>query len=484
MRRNRNKSNFNFSTSTLVVPVIIALLLLLLISQVFFGKKATPAPVGASVTVSAKDSSSVVSVYTSWDSKTTITAPTKMYPTDVKMSVESGEGEIALDGDSSTVFVDNKGEVAYNGTTAWSGNILKVLNGDMWVNANSGNIQINTANFTVLPSAGSVVNVEQNAIASDVYVLAGSVTVQDKTGSGTVVPAGQQLTLLANEVATTTNLQSKVEPIADFFKISDWFIKNGGDSLLSASSSSGSTASGTLSASGSMGNGNTSGLVLLSPTDESTVSNASVDISGRITNPSIVKVTINDQPANIDTKANTFTFNAFNLSNSENNLVYKGYDNNDGLVAKGVITVYSTAKQSAVSNTTQKATVVTYPISDKDFKILNPTDNPYKTTESVIRIEWQVHPGAVEYITINDFRLTKFVPLSGTWYYFANKDFWTLNDGINLYTIKYYDANGKLLTTNLLTIVKEEPNGNANTAVVQTNTGVTASDSGSSPAGQ
>jgi hypothetical protein len=41
------------------------------------------------------------------------------------------------------------------------------------------------------------------------------------------------------------------------------------------------------------------------------------------------------------------------------------------------------------------------------------------------------------------------------WYYFANKDFGTMNDGINLYTIKYYGPNDELLFTNLFTIVKE-----------------------------
>jgi hypothetical protein len=35
--------------------------------------------------------------------------------------------------------------------------------------------------------------------------------------------------------------------------------------------------------------------------------------------------------------------------------------------------------------------VTTYPISDKDFRIIAPTENPYKTTDNVVRIEGRVN---------------------------------------------------------------------------------------------
>lgn len=82
--------------------------------------------------------------------------------------------------------------------------------------------------------------------------------------------------------------------------------------------------------------------------------------------------------------------------------------------------------------------MTTYPISDKDFRIISPTENPYKTTDNIVRIEGRVNKGVVKYITINDFKLSKFPQLGTSWYYFANKDYGTMNDGINLYTIKYY----------------------------------------------
>ncbi len=67
-----------------------------------------------------------------------------------------------------------------------------------------------------------------------------------------------------------------------------------------------------------------------------------------------------------------------------------------------------------------------------------------------------MNKGVVKYITVNDFRLSKFPQLGTAWSYFANKDYGTMNDGINLYTIKYYGQNDELLFTNLFTIVKEQ----------------------------
>lgn len=110
---------------------------------------------------------------------------------------------------------------------------------------------------------------------------------------------------------------------------------------------------------------------------------------------------------------------------------------------------------SKKADTTKKPTVTSYPISDKDFKITAPTENPYKTNEDVVRIQGQLTKGAVKYITINGYRLSKFAQYSSSWYYFANKDFGTLNEGINLYEIKYYGENDNLLSTGMFTIVKE-----------------------------
>jgi hypothetical protein len=59
---------------------------------------------------------------------------------------------------------------------------------------------------------------------------------------------------------------------------------------------------------------------------------------------------------------------------------------------------------------------------------------------------------------INDYKLQKYIPNSTNWYYFANIVSGTMQNGINLYTIKFYAADDKLLYTQLFTIIKESKN--------------------------
>ncbi len=89
--------------------------------------------------------------------------------------------------------------------------------------------------------------------------------------------------------------------------------------------------------------------------------------------------------------------------------------------------------------------------------ITSPKTNPFATTESYVRVQGTVPANTVQYIIVNDFRLQRYVPNSTTWYYHANADIGTMKDGMNLYTIKFYDANNKLLYTQLFTIIKDNP---------------------------
>jgi hypothetical protein len=69
-------------------------------------------------------------------------------------------------------------------------------------------------------------------------------------------------------------------------------------------------------------------------------------------------------------------------------------------------------------------------------------------------IEGLVPAKTVSYIEINGFKLGKFVKNGTYWKYFANKQFGNLNDGLNIYEVKYYDDSGKVLYKNAFTIVK------------------------------
>lgn len=255
-------------------------------------------------------------------------------------------------------------------------------------------------------------------------------------------------------------LTDKINPLEDFFKQSNLFIKHNGFAYLSAGSDASLSLSGTLTGTGITASGSAlqstgtkRDIIITYPQDEGTSDTQSIDITGNIGDSRIVKVTFNEKDAAINVAEKSFILKGFQLTNEVNDIVYKTFDKDASLVSKGTFTVYLSKKVK--KDEENKPTVTTYPLSDKDFRIVAPAENPYKTTDNVVRIEGRVNKGTVKYITINDFRLTKFTTMGTYWYYFANKDFGTMNDGINLYTIRYYGPNDELLFTNLFTIVKE-----------------------------
>ncbi|MCK9272514.1 hypothetical protein M0P65_03135 [Candidatus Gracilibacteria bacterium] len=458
MARMRN-GGVQTSYSSFILPIIIAVgIIILIVRLIFSGGNNTVNRTGNFINIEPSLENSKIYIYMSGDSKKEIDGSTKMFSTDNKVQVESGEAKISFPDNDSMSYLDKRGELQYEGLSN-SKQVFNLLNSEFWTEINAAGVQIKLKNFTVDPEISSVLAFSQNAIASNAYVLKGSAQITlnitgDKEKAVTL-GVGQKITILNNDLKDENlKLNDKVEPIDDMFKEEDFFVRHNGLNYLE------STGSGNLS-----GTGNTSSGSLLSknqkyisfiyPTDEASVDGPLVDIEGTIMSNDVEKITLNDKEVVLNKAENKFTFKGFNLGNSVNNIVYKAYDKDNNLLTKGVIIVYSSGNNDKKDN--EKPTVTTYPISDKDFRIIEPVSNPFKTTENVVKIVGQVNKGVVKYITINGFRLTKFPQFSTTWYYFANKDYGTMNDGINLYKIQYYGTNDELLSTNLFTIVKESP---------------------------
>lgn len=456
LKNRTNSSPIGMNSFSYIVPFAIAVIVLIIIIRYISSPgTSTQNSTGSFITVTPKQEQSEIYIYMSGDSKKRIDGTTKMYATDSKLTVTSGEAEIAFENSNSKLFVDKWGELKYEGLINGK-QTVSLENADILVDSSDSTMNVKMKNFSVTPNSNSIIILSQNTIASNIYILKGSATVEDYSKKSTAATpgVGQQLTIMKNDLSSTTlQFSSKIEPLSDYIKTTDLFIKHNGEALLSSLNSE--NGSGSIVASGSLSTKNTkTWLTITYPEDESTIDSNTVDLEGTLLNTAIIKVTINDKEALINKEAKSFMYKGFPLVNGSNNIVYKAYDSDGGILAKWILTVYTSQKVGA--NTLQKATVTTYPISDKDFRIISPTENPYKTTDSVVRLEGRVNKGIVKYITINDFRLSKFPQLGTSWYYFANQDFGTMNDGINLYTIKYYGVNDELLFTNLFTIVKEK----------------------------
>ncbi|MDD2565269.1 MAG: hypothetical protein PHZ26_01090 [Candidatus Gracilibacteria bacterium] len=478
---NQKKSNL----SGLALPLIIALIVVILIIRAFFGgtTETNKNLNDGFVNVEPSQEQSEIDIYLRENSSPTrITGIEKLYPTDYKVAVVSGEAKITLEGNTSKIYLNKLGEIKYNGRVGSEEN-FSISNGDIWVEGN-GPIKFDLKNFTISANNG-VYSFTQYTNSSSVYVLKGEVNLTLNTGKKTeksiIVGVGQKITIL-NADMTDSNLKAedKIEPIDDYYKTGDFFIKHNGTNYLNNPSSDNS-GTGELNGSGTSQNKSSKSIIINYPEDEATIESNILNIEGSIVSSKVEKVTLNDKEASINKEEKTFVAKDFELNSSINNIVYKAYDSDNNVLSKGVLTVYTSSKEKS-KDELQKPTVTTYPISSKDFRIIEPIGNPFKTTENIVKIAGNINKGIVKFITINDFRLTKFPQFNSNWYYFANKDYGTMNDGINLYTIKYYGKDDELLYTSLFTIVKEtatvEQTEGIDTSTGNTNIGTGVSNNG------
>ncbi len=404
-----------------------------------------------------KSTGSTLSVYLTSTIKKSIDGEEKLFDTDLKAEVESGEWGFHSQDGGLTWFISIHWALSYLGKDT-SRDKIELVNGTSWIEGNSSSV-IKLKNITLFPVEASVCIGIQNNQWSTVYVLKGKINAQ--VWSTTIsLGAGKKITILNSEVKMPgLNLDDKIEIIDDSIRADDFFIRHGGNDLLQSIknipnvTSTGKIISNTGTIIGTIGTSDQD-LQIMSPAHESISSKNTFDVSGVIKNSSVSKVTINNKEASVSPVDGTFVYKDFRIDNEINDIIYKGYDTSNNLISKWFITVYASAK--SIENM-QKPMVTSYPINDKLFSIVAPKENPYKTTENIVRIEGIVPIDTVKSITINDFKLTKFRPLSTDWYYFANKDYNTMNEGINLYKIRYYDANDKMISEQLFTIVKETP---------------------------
>jgi Glucodextranase, domain B len=451
--RNTRSSQDSFPKSAL----IISFLLLAFLGWRFFFHQEVEVSASEYLIVDS-GTGSTVSLFMTNISKKTISTEEKLYTNDSKIQVQEWEAIFHTDDKGITGYLSTRWELAYKGKLE-NQETIELITGTAWFDSQEGKSMIEMKNIVVSLSAETTVIAIQNDRGSTIYVLQWTTEVSVWT-TKTTVSSGRKLTILNSEVkAPDLNLSDKVETIDATIRSDEFFQRHGGEELLkNITLIPTSTWSGTIiSSSGGTSSAGTiirwEAIKITTPEDESTVSKTTFDIAGTIGNSSIVKVTINNKDASVSPVDGTFIYKDFRVEENINDITYKAYDINGTLLEKWNITVYSSNKTQTPD---QKPTVTSYPINDAQFRIVAPTENPYKTTDDIVRIQGGLPANVVKFITVNDFRLTKFVPYSTEWYYFANKDYSTMNEGINLYTIRYYDSSDKLISERLFTIVKEK----------------------------
>lgn len=432
--------------STLVVLILIARLLS------GSGKIDTSRPY-LLVTPDASASTVFIAMSDATKNRITGTWGQPLYVWDKSVSIETGNARMS--NTNMQLDLDEKTEMSYLGNSN-TGDTLRLTKWRSWIKQVSSNSEIQLKNLSVLIEAGNIVMVEQNnQIYSTVYALQGDITIWTTIGKYTL-HAGNRIMVSWSDLSNPwLQLSSLIGNIDAGIAQNPLFIRNNWKDILANIYWSGITNSGsTVTNTESTGSG-WSLITILEPKNGSTIDSISTLIRWSINSKEIEKVTLNNQDTIISPVNKTFSIENFPISNKINDIVYKAYNADGKQVETGVITVYW-SKQAQQAEA--KLIPNTSPISSKDFRIMSPSGNPFVTTDRFVKVQWVVPKDTVSYIIVNDYRLQKYIGNTTTWYYFANMDNETMRDGINLYTIKFYNAKDEILYTQLFTIIKESKN--------------------------
>ncbi len=440
------------------IPLIIVWIVLLLIINFVFSSwkedKSTENKDGLSIALDTVDTEAYVQY--PWDYKKKIEAGLSLYKWE-KIIVKTWT--VTIQWKNIGEYKINKlWEVKYNEDGS-----LALFSSDLWVK-NKTPITVNMRFAKLNIWENSVLNLTQNDVLSTIYLLNGFVEVSNLAGKNTVLAPWQKVMIARADAAKEEiDISLQKEDLDDYFKASDWFVKNNGEIYLKKEDSTGTGSTGT---GGSLiwsiqGEGNTL-IHFTNLQDEQTISEKAMTVNGTFEDEEINSIKLWSLDAKINQEEKTFSFSNISFDKKINDLVFKVYNSDEEVIGKYIFTIYSTIAQDESTSDSSSNTdennpfdVKNYSLDDTNFKFISPKQNPYTSSDDVVMIEWLVPARTVSKIEVNGFALTKF-PQNGTyWKYYANKDFWNLKEWLNVYEIKYLDASWKVIYKNAFSIIKE-----------------------------
>lgn len=442
---------------TRILLWLAALILIILIGKFVGGGSSGASLETAAASLRLPDSTSSAQIIDADNQQKDVNANTPLATLDF-IEIKNGTGQVSLLSNAKNTLNLNTGtKLRYLGQTTDGKSQFRLENKDLWVQSDTSEMTFDLVWVTLTPSSTTVLNVSKNELFTTITVLQWSATVT-LSGSSQEIGAGKQLNYSSLKTLTPEDITSRIVPINPEALSSDWMKSNGATAYISSATLPGTTTTTTSSST------STGSLILFeSPVDESTVESKSVTVSGRVLSANVSRVVINNTPATVDPAKQTFTLGGVTLTAKENNIVYRTYDVSGTMLSKGVITVYTTApgvstatQSTSTGGTSTRAQVETYK-PDNRFKIIAPSTDFFETRDTKVKIEWRVAANVVHHITINDFKLGSFAVNGTSWYYFANQQFGNMQEGVNTYTIRYFDAEDNEIYKQLFVIKKLSP---------------------------
>lgn len=462
-----SRASKNHFFSRPVVLLTIGLLLIFAWFKIFGGNNSTPTtPVEQSrdyIEINPTWTTSMVYIAQSPEREVPISSQQKLYLTDAYVLIDQWSATASLK--TAKLDFDEKTQLSYAASDI-NAETLRLEKGRFWIDSWSESVFIELKRLTAKMGNGAIAMIEQtNTAFSVVYAIKGNIEIQTSIGQYTL-PAGKGIKISdSNLSSTSTKLADLVDEIDASIAHNAVFIRNNWEEILKTEIASQKEIETTKNEKEQSNNLNISQesshtlgkyIAFTQPVDGANVKTPTINITGTIVHPDVARVTINDIDTIVSPVNQTFALSDFKISAEINNIVYKVYDANGVRLDMGVLVVH------APKNISAQTTIIpqNFPISDKDFIITSPGKNPFATTDSYVRVQGRVPKWVVKYITVNDYRLQKFIPNSETWYYHANADIGTIKEWTNLYYIKFFDNNDKLLHTLLFTIIKDSKNAN------------------------
>ncbi len=452
-RRGNNKIVKNFKDY--LVPIFIVFIILIFIFNYIFSsddQKEVNTSDNSFLNISLNSSQTEAYIEYSWGKKSKIETDVSLYRWE-KLQVVSESVKVSWD--DINFNLNKLWELSYNEDKSYT-----LYSSDLWWEARkSVNIEMRYAK--VKASSWSVFSLSQNEVASTIYVASWNIEVQNLALKSTILQKGEKIVIMRNSANDkNSDLSLSKEQIDDYIKNEDWFIKNNWAFYLSKSDEISSQTWLTLSWVSNLTWSSFNYISFNNIFDEAEVSSDKLDIEWVLLDDVVSTININWKNAEINSQNKTFTLKWLTFSSRINDIVYKVYDSNSKLLYKWVITIYYTKWTSSTTweTTSWLAQVQNYPITTSPlYQIITPKQNPYITTENVVRIEWNAPARTVKKIVVNDFVLQKFPQYWTYWQYFANSEFGNLKPWINIYKIQFFGEWDNIVYETNFTIIKEEP---------------------------
>lgn len=476
-----HQKSLQFFSNRIVWTVIFLIIAIPILNSLFFGDK-TPKknenPANG-VALTLGEESSVAYIYSKDNKKTRLTSEGKvLFAADKYAEVERGFVNATLNGTKINIDANTQFSFIDDPTTS-----ALAVTGAIWVDSHNSTIKAN--NLTANIPSNSIAIVEGTIAQGTVYAISGNTDIVTPKGQ-TTIKTGQMITIRNSDLENAAlNLEEKIRPIDATLASQEIFRRNNGDTVLQQAkkaeseipvqTASGAVLEGTIaentSATGttdeaSQNTTNNKIITITTPVDGSNSKKDTITVAGTISS-GVTRVTINEQEAIVSPVNETFSLADLALESGVNNIVYKAYDASEKELTRGVIAVIG--PKTANNKKTIIPETINTNYGPRDFVITSPASNPYATSEDYIKVQGTVPHNAVQYITVNDYRLKEFKPNSTRWYYHASAKYGTMQEGANYYSIQFYDANNTLIHKQLLSIIKDSPKPVHNTNTTVTN---------------